>query len=252
MSRTFSRILTATFLVGAVVLIGVAVHLHRQGAKAGGGDAAAPAPYRVLPAPFPAGAIEGRVLVTGSSQAAAETAAPALPEEPPGCAPQPMVAGTGGGLAETVVALRHVRAGIAPSTAGPSLSLGRCGFEPRVVVGLEGTTASVGVPAGEHRLQATLGEVRLFDAVAAGTARIALVGAGTWTVRCATNHPWEQAWIFVSKNPYATVTDAHGRFRLADVPAGDYEIEAWNPRWGARKGEVLVETNRTAKVELQY
>ncbi|HVO31500.1 MAG TPA: hypothetical protein VMV18_12215, partial [bacterium] len=117
---------------------------------------------------------------------------------------------------------------------------------------IEGTTATVRVPKGEHRLQALLGEVRVFDADAIGAARVALVSPGLWNVRCATSHPWEQAWIYVADSPYAGVSGADGHVRFSDVPAGSYTVKVWNPERGERTAEILVEVNKTVSATVRY
>ena len=45
---------------------------------------------------------------------------------------------------------------------------------------------------------------------------------------------WMRAYVHVSDHPYFTRTDAQGRFRLDQVPAGDYEVVAWHPDWRVR------------------
>jgi hypothetical protein len=45
---------------------------------------------------------------------------------------------------------------------------------------------------------------------------------------------WMRAYVHVSDHPYFTRTDSQGRFRLDQVPAGDYEIVAWHPDWRVR------------------
>jgi hypothetical protein len=39
------------------------------------------------------------------------------------------------------------------------------------------------------------------------------------------------AEMHVVSHPYHTVTDESGRFRLTDVPPGEYEIVAWHEDW---------------------
>ena len=46
---------------------------------------------------------------------------------------------------------------------------------------------------------------------------------------------WMRAYVHVSEHPYLTVTDAEGRFRLDQVPPGDYEAVAWHPDWRVQK-----------------
>ena len=42
---------------------------------------------------------------------------------------------------------------------------------------------------------------------------------------------WMRAYVHVSRHPYLTRTDAEGRYRLEQVPAGEYELVAWHPNW---------------------
>ena len=53
----------------------------------------------------------------------------------------------------------------------------------------------------------------------------------------AAGHYWASADLFVDDHPYYTVTDADGRFRLTDVPAGDVELVVWLPGWRADRQE---------------
>jgi hypothetical protein len=41
----------------------------------------------------------------------------------------------------------------------------------------------------------------------------------------------QPATLFVCEHPYYTVTDAEGKFRLENVPAGSFELVAWLPNW---------------------
>lgn len=40
-------------------------------------------------------------------------------------------------------------------------------------------------------------------------------------------HPEMEAYILVLQNPYFAQPDASGRFRIANVPAGEYVLKAW-------------------------
>jgi hypothetical protein len=42
---------------------------------------------------------------------------------------------------------------------------------------------------------------------------------------------WLRAYLFVAHHPYFTHTDEQGRFTLAGVPPGRYEVVAWHPDW---------------------
>ncbi len=41
-------------------------------------------------------------------------------------------------------------------------------------------------------------------------------------------HTHMSAWLLVHDNPYVAVTDAHGAFRITDVPPGIYRVTLWH------------------------
>jgi len=52
-------------------------------------------------------------------------------------------------------------------------------------------------------------------------------------VRVACNyHGWESAFILPRDNPYAAISAADGRFRMARLPVGTWEFHAWQERVG--------------------
>lgn len=53
--------------------------------------------------------------------------------------------------------------------------------------------------------------------------------AGTVTLGC-NIHDWMSAYVLVVNTPHFARTDARGLARIADVPAGAYELRAWHPQ----------------------
>jgi plastocyanin len=51
---------------------------------------------------------------------------------------------------------------------------------------------------------------------------------GIVALTCEAGHPWMSAYLLVTSNPFAAVTDAHGNFHIDDVPAGTYAIKMWH------------------------
>ena len=43
-------------------------------------------------------------------------------------------------------------------------------------------------------------------------------------------HDWMSAYVCVVETPFFAVTDADGRAQLRGLPAGAYDVEAWQPR----------------------
>lgn len=64
-------------------------------------------------------------------------------------------------------------------------------------------------------------------------------------------HPWMQGWLVVSDHPYVAVTDEHGSFRLADVPAGTYKVEIWHETLGKQEKTVTVQAKGEAKLDAE-
>jgi hypothetical protein len=45
-------------------------------------------------------------------------------------------------------------------------------------------------------------------------------------------HPWESAYILPRDNPYVDISAADGTFRIAKLPVGELEFQAWHERVG--------------------
>jgi plastocyanin len=48
-------------------------------------------------------------------------------------------------------------------------------------------------------------------------------------------HDWMRAFVYVSETPWFAQTADLGAGRIADIPAGDYELSAWHPDLGQYK-----------------
>ena len=64
-------------------------------------------------------------------------------------------------------------------------------------------------------------------------------------------HGWMHAWWVSEDHPYYAVTDANGAFKIADVPPGDYEIEAWHETLGKQTGKASVKAGADSKVSME-
>ena len=66
-------------------------------------------------------------------------------------------------------------------------------------------------------------------------------------------HGWMRAWVYVVPHPWFAVTDAEGRFRLAEVPAGKHTLSFSHPDTGLQeRKEVQVEKGQTATVNVDW
>ena len=62
---------------------------------------------------------------------------------------------------------------------------------------------------------------------------------GMFTVKCDV-HPWMQAFVGVFAHPYFAVTKTDGKFAIANLDSGTYEVEAWHEKLGTQKATVTV------------
>lgn len=73
---------------------------------------------------------------------------------------------------------------------------------------------------------------------------------GLVTLRCDI-HEHMRGLILVLNSPYFTTTDAEGRFRLTNVPAGKYTVKAWIDSRTTREQPVELKNGATAHVDFQ-
>jgi hypothetical protein len=180
------------------------------------------------------GALEGRVLFPG------ETPPPAMftnhddPKCPPGISQNHLrVRQESLGLQNAVVILesKEVRD---PKAAPAQIAFDRCTLTPRVQWLPLGASLTILTKDGAlHRIQVLNNGTLFINAELTPGRRPPnrpLMHVGFNEVRCG-KHLWERAWIYVSPNPYAAVTADGGKFQIAHVPAGRYEIYAWHEGW---------------------
>ena len=65
-------------------------------------------------------------------------------------------------------------------------------------------------------------------------------------------HPEMTAWVIVTDNQYAALSEHDGRFTIADVPAGTYEIAVWSEKLKQNgRTTVTVADGKTASVDIK-
>ncbi len=65
-------------------------------------------------------------------------------------------------------------------------------------------------------------------------------------------HPWMTAYTMVIDNPFYSVTTPDGKFSIANLPAGSYEIEAWHEKLGAKTEKVTVGEGDSKAVAFKF
>jgi plastocyanin len=74
---------------------------------------------------------------------------------------------------------------------------------------------------------------------------------GMFVIKCDV-HPWMRAYIGVMSNPFFAVTKPDGKFQIANLPPGTYEIEAWHEKLGTQKASVTVGASDTKTVGFKF
>lgn len=65
-------------------------------------------------------------------------------------------------------------------------------------------------------------------------------------------HSWMRAYIGVLSHPYFAVTGADGSFAIKGLPPGEYELEAWHEKFGAKTLKVQVKEKSDATGDFHF
>jgi plastocyanin len=74
---------------------------------------------------------------------------------------------------------------------------------------------------------------------------------GMFVIKCDV-HPWMQSFIGVFSHPFFAVTGPDGKFTIANLPAGTYEVEAWHERLGTQKSTLTVGASDTKTASFKF
>ena len=167
--------------------------------------------------------------------------------------PDPSIAvNAAGQLANVVVTLVGVKAK-APLREVTVLNE-KCAFVPRVqVVAPNGTVKTSSKDPVLHTTVLQHPDGRQLFNVALPVPGIEiskpLPAAGILRVGCST-HQWMRGWI-VATDEQSAITGADGRFTLADVPPGTYQLRMWHEALKGGVQSVTVTAGKTAEIRLE-
>ena len=65
-------------------------------------------------------------------------------------------------------------------------------------------------------------------------------------------HPWMGAWVAVMEHPFFNVTKEDGVFTINNLPAGEYEIEAWHEKLGTMKQTVALSDGDQKEISFTF
>lgn len=164
-----------------------------------------------------------------------------------------LVVGAGGGLANAVVTVKAAKGKkLDPPAANPVFDQKGCEFRPHVLAFPAGSTIDITNSDG------ILHNIHTFSTANPATnmaqpkfkPRIQLKiekPEGPIKVVCDA-HGWMSAVWFAMDHPYYAVTGEDGSFKIADLPAGDYEVEVWHETLGKKMEKAAIKAKEETKV----
>jgi hypothetical protein len=150
-----------------------------------------------------------------------------------------------GGVANTVVYLNDISSGKAVDLPQPRRFLDQkhCRYEPHVLLVPQNDSLKM------RSSDATLHTIHMDGAATFNlpfpfpnqVISRTMTSDGLVNLKCNGGHVWMNAEMMVVRHPYYAVTDQAGKFRLTDVPPGNYEIVAWHEGWNVLRQERAID-----------
>lgn len=160
-----------------------------------------------------------------------------------------------GNLANAVVYLADVKKGKKMEPRKFTLDQKGCEFHPHVLAFPAGSSVDVLNPDGIlhnfHAYSKVNSPVNIAQPKFKKVITVKFDNPEAFNVRCDV-HGWMSGWFFVAGNPYITVTDKTGAFKLTDVPPGSYTLDVWHETLGKQSQKVTVKAKEEAKLTVEF
>src|SRR5918996_4817218 len=155
-----------------------------------------------------------------------------------------LVVGPQRGVKNAVVWLRTPPPGATWPSAPVKVEMDQkeCVFVPRVVlVPAGGTVEFLNSDRLLHNLHSVSKENASFNRTQPKGRTIPITFGKPEIVRIDCDlHSWMRGWVVVAQHPFYALTDAQGRFKLDNVPPGQYTLRLWHERLGESSRQVTV------------
>ncbi len=173
----------------------------------------------------------------------------------------PMRVSDNGALADAVIQIRGITEGKpwAPIFESAKIYQMNCSFQPFVQIVRDSAEAEIinfdPIMHNVHAYEVFKGVRRSmfnFSQPAAGQIDVIplrLRRGNLVTIDC-NAHNWMAAWIYTSPSPYLSVTSADGKFEIADIPAGEYQLSVWHPALGEKFTDFAIGPNQVFDLDL--
>jgi hypothetical protein len=164
-------------------------------------------------------------------------------------------------LADVVVFLQEVERGKSVPKEGPVVTVDRCQFAPRVIGVMDKQTLRMAMRDPiVHQIRGwemlDKGRLPIFhfpDLGEGGEATVPLQTRRSSIIKLECDqHRFMQGWLLLAANPYVTVSDDDGVFRLTNVPEGTHTVGAWHPALGYQETKVTLISGQEEALELTF
>lgn len=166
----------------------------------------------------------------------------------------PSLVVAGGNLVNAVVYITDIKTGKKMEPKKVNLDQKECEYHPHVLAFPAGSTVEIQNPDGIlHNIHSQSQKNTAFNVAQPKfkkTVSQKIDKPEVFKVTCDV-HGWMSGWFFAAENPYYAVTDKGGDFKLADVPAGAYNVEVWHETLGKTSQKVTVKGKEEAKVNFE-
>ena len=164
-----------------------------------------------------------------------------------------LVVGTGNGIANVVVVVKADKGKkLTPPAANPVLDQKTCEFHPHVLAFPAGSTVDVKNSDGILHNLHTTSTANPATNVAQPKFKPLIqvkVEKAEWPIgiKCDV-HGWMSAIFVAQEHPYYALTDAGGKFKIADIPPGDYDVEIWHEKLGKKTEKASIKAKADTAV----
>ena len=165
-----------------------------------------------------------------------------------------VVNGESKGIKNVVVSLVDIAAGKKVETATVALDQKECLFTPHVLAVSAGTNVDLlNSDNVMHNLHSWSIKNAGFNEGVSGGGKLTKKFDLPEVIKITCDvHKWMSSFVVVKGNPYFSVTDESGRFKIENVPAGSYKIEAWQEKLGKKTSDVAVKPKEETTVDFVY
>jgi plastocyanin len=161
---------------------------------------------------------------------------------------------SGGNLVNAVVSITDIKTGKKMEPQKVTLDQKVCEYHPHVLAFPAGSTLEIQNPDGilhnVHSYSKVNTPFNIAQPKFKKTVSVKIEKPEVISLKCDV-HGWMSGWLFVAENPYFSLTDKSGSFKLTDVPPGTYTLEVWHETLGKQTQKVTVKPKEEAKVTFE-